>query len=127
VEEVVVENDQLEDSGAEILDDRPPLARRLDAKLVCGQRVRDGVAQQAAREIGYSEVVLDGRDGLLERGRTGHEWRHPVHGDAFGKRAGERVGKTVDVDRLDELQIEILRVALVADTEREPKADLRAG
>ena len=50
VEEVVVEHDQLEDSGAEVFDDGPPLARRLDAKLVRRQRLRDGVVQHTARE-----------------------------------------------------------------------------
>ena len=63
----------------------------------------------------------------MQRGCPRGERRYPVHLDTLGERAGERAGEPVDVDRVDELEVEVLGVALVADTEREPEADLRAG
>ena len=86
-------------------------------------RLRDGPAEA----VDGLDPVLDCGDRFLQRGRPVDEPHRAGGGHALGQRRGEALGERVGVDGLGELDVEVLGVALVADRERQPEADLRAG
>jgi len=114
------------EAGSQVVDDLTALAGRGDGDL--GSRVRpvDRGFEVAARHRGRLEVVLDAGDRLLQcRGPRG-ERRDAADPHTFGQDLAERAGQHLEVDRLGELDVEVLGVALVTDAECQSEADLRS-
>jgi len=84
-----VEQGEVEDARAEVLDDLPTLAGRLDLDRASREHLLDRVGELRTVQRRGREAVLDAGDRLLERRRARDELHRLVDDDALRKRGVE--------------------------------------